>query len=52
MFAKQLRDITHEQSRSDAGQGATRPGGWHSSTRKGCVGHSIPTHVEIKLNFT
>lgn len=52
MFAKQLRDITHEQSHSDAVQGATRPGSWHSSTQKGCVGHSTPTHVEIKLIFT
>lgn len=52
MFAKQLRDIIHEQSSADTVLGATRPGSWHSSTGKCCVGHSTPTHVEIKLNFT
>lgn len=34
------------------GWAPTRPGSWHSSNGKCCVGHSAPTHVEIKLNLT
>lgn len=31
---------------------AARAGSWHGGEGKCCVGHSTPTHGEIKLNFT
>ena len=52
MFTKQLRDIIHQQKCSDTVPGATRPGSKHRGVGKCSVGHSTPTHVEIKLNFT
>lgn len=54
MFAKQLRDeeMTYKQISSGAELGVPHLRHWHYSNGKWCVGHSIPSHGEIKLNFT
>lgn len=45
-------ETVHQQMCSNAVPHRPRPSSWHNSNEKCCVGHSTPTHKEIKLNFT
>lgn len=46
-FAKQLREL-----HSKCAQTRAHAGSWHGGNGKHCVGHSTPTYMEVKLNFT
>lgn len=46
-LAKQPRELPSKRAQRQA-----HPGSWHGGNGKYCVGHSTPTYMEIKLNFT